>query len=953
MARKEVSNARVGLFGISLAAFAAATAAGAAPALGQEASEAQETEIVVTGFRNSLAAAIDLKRAATGAVDAIVAEDIADFPDLNLSEAIQRIPGVALARDAGEGRQISVRGLGPQFTRVRINGMEALSTAGGTDAAGGTNRGRAFDFNVFAADLFNNITVRKTASAETEEGSLGATVDLRTGRPFDYDGFTFALNGQASYNDLSEETSPRGAGLISQRWDTPAGQFGALLSVAYTKRKLIEEGVSTVRWATGNAFAPGFDAVNNAQGLPTTANPAAAAVNAAYHPRIPRFDLYTQEQERLGATLALQWRPTDRTEMNFDVLYARFSGTREEQFLEVPSFSTGGACTAATLPNTCGIADTNVLNPVIENNTLIAATFNDIDLRAEDRFDELETTFTQYSFDITQDITSRLRAHILLGTSESEHDNPVQTTLLFDQFNVDGYAYDYRTRVPLITYGNADLTSPTAWRLTQIRLRPQNAVNTYETMQGNLHFEAADWLNVSGGVDWKHYTFETSELRRSNGTTANQEAVIPANVAAAAVSSYSSLLNFSGKGLGMPAGNATAWLVPDIQAAAALFSLYDTNVFRMGPEPSLNNNRAVEETDVGAWVQADWDLDIAGRPFRGNIGVRKVETSQEVTGVSFISGAARTIVVSRDYDDTLPALNMVYEPLDNFLIRLGAAKTMSRPDLGNLTPGVTVNTAGNSRTVTAGNPNLDPFRANAYDLSFEWYPAEGAILSLALFRKDIQSFVQTLTSQSTFGNNPFGLPNSVVEAACGIGTANPVSNCDATNTQWTFTAPVNTDGGKVEGWEVNYQQRLDFLPGLLSNLGLLLNYTYVKSEQDYVNAAGAVVATNDINGLSRNAYNATVYYEDDRISARVSAAYRDKYLTRVPGQEAGTAFDGTNDTFNVDASFAYTLNDNWKLTFEGINLTDEFQDQFNDAANRVSFYHHSGREFLFGFRFSH
>ena len=116
----------------------------------------------------------------------IVAEDIADFPDLNLAESLQRVPGVVIARDAGEGRQISVRGLGPQFTRVRINGVEAMSANGGTDAAGGTNRGRNFDFNTFASELFNNITVRKTASADVEEGSLGATVDLRTGRPFDY-----------------------------------------------------------------------------------------------------------------------------------------------------------------------------------------------------------------------------------------------------------------------------------------------------------------------------------------------------------------------------------------------------------------------------------------------------------------------------------------------------------------------------------------------------------------------------------------------------------------------------------------------------------------------------------------------------------------------------------------------------------------------------------------------
>ena len=155
---------------------------GSAPA-GEEAKDLEG--VTVTGFRGSLERALDIKRGEVGVVDAIVAEDIADFPDLNLAESLQRIPGVSIARDAGEGRQISVRGLGPDFTRVRINGMEALTTTGGTDSSGGANRGRGFDFNVFASELFNSLKVRKTASAEVEEGSLGATVDLQTARPFD------------------------------------------------------------------------------------------------------------------------------------------------------------------------------------------------------------------------------------------------------------------------------------------------------------------------------------------------------------------------------------------------------------------------------------------------------------------------------------------------------------------------------------------------------------------------------------------------------------------------------------------------------------------------------------------------------------------------------------------------------------------------------------------------
>ena len=160
-----------------------------------EGAEAVE-EVVVTGFRASLNKALEAKQEQVGSIDMIVAEDIADFPDLNLAESLQRVPGVSIARDAGEGRNISVRGLGPQFTRVRINGIEAMSANASTDASGGTNRARNFDFNTFASELFTNLTVRKTASADVDEGSLGATVDLVVARPFDYADFTFVTGAQ-------------------------------------------------------------------------------------------------------------------------------------------------------------------------------------------------------------------------------------------------------------------------------------------------------------------------------------------------------------------------------------------------------------------------------------------------------------------------------------------------------------------------------------------------------------------------------------------------------------------------------------------------------------------------------------------------------------------------------------------------------------------------------------
>ncbi len=914
------------LMGASAVAMLMAGAAQAqdAPA-GTEVTEVEE--VVVTGFRASLAQAIDVKRRENGQVDAIVAEDIADFPDLNLSESIQRIPGVAITRDAGEGRQVSVRGLGPQFTRVRINGMEALSTGGGTDAVGGTNRSRSFDFNVFASELFNSIVVRKTASAEVEEGSLGATVDLQTARPFDYQGFVFAASGQAGYNDLSESTDPRVAVLVSNRFLD--GKLGALVSVAYSEREALEEGASTVRWAAG-----GF-------GAETTAAYTLAQLNAAFHPRIPRYDIYEHEQERLGVTASFQYRPQSETLLNLDLLYANFEGTRTESFLESHVFSTSGAN---------GIGGVTVTDAQIEGNTLVYGQFNGVDIRSEMRFDALSTEYKQATFTGSHRFNDAFSGSFLFGYSESFHDNPIQTTLLFDRNNINGYIYDYRgnDRLPTITYGATDVTDPATWTLSQIRLRPQTALNTYETAQVRGQWENDTWT-IKGGLELKRYEFESTELRRSNGTTANLEGSIPGFAAAIPISAYSQLLALSGQGLNIPAGNTNTWLAPNVFAFAQLADLYNRTLFPMGIQPALGNNYSVSENDFAGYVQADFETEWFGVPVRGNIGFRQVGTRQESTGYTFSAGVPLQTTVDRSYRDFLPSANLVFEPMEDLLIRIGAAKVMSRPNLGQLSPGSAVSVSGSNRTVTAGNPELDPFRANTIDLSVEWYFAEDSLISVAFFYKDIGSFIQTIREARPFTGNPLGLPDSVATAACPGGVNTPGCN---PSLDWQFAIPQNTPGGPLKGIEIGYQQPFRFLPGFLANTGFTGNITFVDSEVTYLNATGGVTAVDQLTGLSERSWNATLYYEDDHLSARVSAAYRSEYLTTIPGRD-GNLSESTGATLNIDMSAAYAFNDQWKLTFEGLNLTDEENDQFLSPDDRSSFYHHYGRQFMLGFRYTY
>jgi iron complex outermembrane receptor protein len=254
----------VALLGATQAHAADAPAPAAAPA----ASDASEVDaIVVTGFRDSLLHARDLKRKAVGAVDVIVSEDIAAFPDLNLAESLQRVPGVTISRDSGEGRQITLRGLGPDFTRTQLNGMEVLgNTASGMDNRGGVSRTRSFDYSLFASELFDRVTVQKSYAAEQDEGGIGGTVQLSTAKPFDYPGFKAVLSAKAQQNsNADDKVTPRVVGLLSNRW----GDFGALVSVAYGETDSNEFGYRSFNWGPIRANAanigPGVSAADAAR----------------------------------------------------------------------------------------------------------------------------------------------------------------------------------------------------------------------------------------------------------------------------------------------------------------------------------------------------------------------------------------------------------------------------------------------------------------------------------------------------------------------------------------------------------------------------------------------------------------------------------------------------------------------------------------------------------------
>lgn len=571
-----------------------------AQALAQQTEQAEQTEqqkaeeqieviSVVGSFRGSLASALNQKRFETGATDTIKAEDIADFPDLNLAESLQRIPGVAISRVAGEGRQISVRGLGPDFTRVRINGMEAQSTSGGTDAIGGANRGRGFDFNTFSSDLFNELTVRKTASANVEEGSLGATVDMRTARPFDYDGLTFAANIQAGYNDKSEEVDPKGSFLFSNINED--GTFGYLISAAFSERDILDEGYSTVRWNNVNDFGSYRGQTSGAE---------LQAINDGFRPRLPRYDSYMHNVKRTGVATALEYRPSLETRFNLDVLYSKDDSTRQEAFMQ--GILNGNGQTGPM----------NVLDYEIDNtNTVTYASFENALIRNELRYDELSTDFLQFTLSGQHQLTDNLKIDAMVGRAKSEFDNPIQTTVVM-QKGGQNFSYDYRGSKrdnPELLFG-AGVFDPNGWTTNSVRLRPLGAENTFDSAAFNVEYILTEALTLRSGLHYKKFQFETTEARRQSEN-------------AAGVVMSPDLIRQYSAGVG-PYGS---WLVPDLAAIDARYDIYsNTGDFTVSRDFRRVDNFSAEEKTLGAYVQLAFDTELGDTGLRGDIGGRFVKT---------------------------------------------------------------------------------------------------------------------------------------------------------------------------------------------------------------------------------------------------------------------------------------------------------------------------------------
>lgn len=888
--------------------------------------QAQQTEdemieqIVVSGFRGSLIKAKDLKKDALGSQDSILAEDIADFPSLNLAESIQRIPGVTITREAGEGRQISLRGLSADFTQVQLNGMEALGTSSSAmDSRGTTNLSRSFDFNIFASELFNQIDVQKSYSAEMDEGGIGGTVKLYTAKPFDYNGFKSVISAQAGDNSLTDDVAPRVAALVSNTW----GDFGALVSLALSKRDTAEQGYNTYRWRPRNAQGSDISSLSQAD------QDAVNSGNLRFS-RGSRYSQFNSEQTRVGATLALQYRPSDAFSLGLDALYGTLDNDRGEFHLQSRgSSSTALGCTGADYDGARNFCSSLTDIEYNQNNEVIYSSWENTALHSESRDQQATTDISQLVLNAQWRVTDALTISGLLGHMQSEYESNSAKVYLesFADMTID-FREDrfYGTNSYINGFDPTDINE---FRYHEIDLQEDEVENSFDIAKLDADYLLSDNASLKLGGSFKKFEHSNNREQVGNALRSEWQSGEVSDVISPEYVYVNSI------------HEKQDWLSTDVGAVLNAFDVERDIMYSDAP------NEVVEET-MALYATYEYDFLLPDSELRASFGLRYFDTDIQSSGI--VNGS-EYVTVERDYDGLLPTLNVAWYATESLVLRASAGKNVTRPTLGSLSVSGTVNTdplfGSSGLSINAGNPGLQPFETINMEASVEYYFDEVGYASITYFQKEIDNFIATKVSPIAYGDT--GYPLSLIE-----GMVDENGNAQTPDTLYTFSQPQNLAESDFSGWEIAFQRDFDFLPAPFDNLGSIVNYTYSDGESlhNILVDGESVEVYRPFYGLSENIYNATVYYETDNWGMRVSAAYRDDYLTQVETSSSDQDEAGFHGTTYWDFSAFYNVNDNLKVTLEGINLSDEREEQYSDSDDRLYNTTVSGRTFYLGFTYS-
>jgi len=834
--------------------------------------------VSVRGVRASIQQSLVEKHNAAGIVDAISAEDIGKFPDLNLSESLQRIPGITVDRNnIGEGSTINLRGLGPTFTQVEINGMPGMSN-GGESRTSYAEGSRGFNFEMFASELFSKAVIYKTGMAEIDEGGLAGTVRLETPRPLDArPGTRIVGSVLGNYSDTLSHTNPRSAILINHNKDN---LFGVTASLAYAQTDFVSNVAQASSWLP---FA-----LSDLTGIPAGTDPVHDERRAALAPfGGPVHYVFREDRKTLGSTLTLQFRPNERLSFTLDAMHGTLKNTRLRLRNDMPVET--------------GI--TAIANTVIEDGVIVAGDLTGLQQKVGPRHLTTDETYRQWvaKAEWTPDEKWSIRPSLGYANRDTARTFDMYSFRLADSNGVfDPGTLSYRIRGDFLDF-QSDLTdgysNPQDFLFNSLNMFPSRNKDTDKQFRVDVNrYFSGNGHVLKFGVRHNDRVMDRWEnlriLRRDPG-------VLPSQVPG--LERVFTLVDFK-----VPGSRAPSQLLSVDQYKFMEVFMPDGN-----PIPGMHlvdltgtNAQAtysIEEKTTSLWAQ----MEMAFEPLTLVFGIRYARTEQTTTGSSaensdFDDQVIIPVKVAKTYNSYLPSASVRYDLSEQVVYRASYARSITRPNPADLMPGLlisgTVNGAG-----YLGNPELDPYYAHNIDLGGEWYFSADGLLAANVFYKKIKNFIDTRAFV-----DDFSFP-SREDAGVRIDTV------------YTFFEPVNAVSSSIKGIELSLQSRFSRLPGRLSNLGSLLNYTHTESSANYGQEGD--VRNQGLPGLSKNSMNATLYYDDGRFDARLSYAWRDRYLAQFAELGGVPRFTKAYGLF--DLSLNYQISSNLSIQAQVLNLTNE------------------------------
>ncbi len=870
----------------------------------------KDAEVVeVTGIRDSLRANLAKKRDADDVREVVTAEDIGKFPDKNVAESLQRITGVSIQRAFGEGERVSIRGTAPNLNRTLLNG-HSVATADWF-ILDQLNATRSFNYLMLPSEIVGQLDVIKSPQADTEEGSVGGTVNVQTRTPLQMkDQLTLAGTAQMISNEKSGETDPLLSGLIS--WKNDDSSFGVLLAVQSSESNIRRDGVETLGYSD-RAIA---DQGGGVYAIPDL-------IGSAY---------FTQQRQRDSFNFSAQWAPADGLDLTFNAMQAKMDADNVN------------ANMLAWFSNMLGGGQQPINTVVDSNGTVVAGEFLNTNAAWGGVYDvfvrEAYTETSAYDFDLKYSVGDWIFTG-KVGTTEA--DGATERQLIWETVARSGFTWDLRGGTPRVEFTDIDVSAENAF-----------ATNGWNGERDVSNTDSEDFFYGDAELQLDHDVFNSLKFglkytthERTNSFNGEVGHALYGDTSCGGVPC----------GVGVVAGGT---LPSDFMSGhdvlggyrlidnAALYGIYNAIPDQGACLPSgqsyppscsspvASGSYGIAEDALGGFVMAKF----SGDGFRGNVGVRIVETTVTAdgnrTGVdpatpgaqwSLFDGYYAPYSTESSYTDVLPSFNIAFDAADDVILRFAAAQVMARPDYAKMAPTISLNST--SYTGTGGSPDLDPYRASQFDLSAEWYINDDTALSVAYFYKAIQSYIINSVREETH-------PTLFTPG----GPITPGSNCtpaggDIYNCVYDVDRPVNGSGGTNQGFEVAFQQSFE------NGLGWNANYTFSDAES----AEG-----DEIPGNSKNTYNLSAFYEGSLLYARLSYNFREAYFVDVQNSRE----QWSDDTGWMDASLGINIGDHIDLVLEASNLTEEELVYYYDGIKeRPNATYQTGAVYYFGVRASY